>query len=118
MPGGCPLLNSAIDADEGNPALRKVVRSAFADWKKRLSAFVSAGIATGEIMPDTKPAMIIDVIIGCLEGTFVLSRVQGDRAPLRHAEAMLNRILDSIALTNQSANVKSKSAKVVSGVIE
>jgi TetR/AcrR family transcriptional regulator, transcriptional repressor for nem operon len=97
MPGGCPLINSAVDADEGNPALRKVVRSAFADWKKRLSAFVTAGIAAGEILPDTKPAMIIDVIIGCLEGVFILSRVQGDRAPLKHAETMLNRMLDSIA---------------------
>jgi TetR/AcrR family transcriptional regulator, transcriptional repressor for nem operon len=98
MPGGCPLINSAVDADEGNPALRKVVRTAFADWKKRLSVFITAGIAAGEILPDTKAAMIIDVIIGCLEGVFILSRVQGDRAPLKHAETMLNRMLDSIAV--------------------
>lgn len=96
LQGGCPMLNAAVDSDDGSLPLRKVVRSAFADWKKRLCAFVIEGIAQGEIRSDTKPAMVIDMVIGSLEGAYVLCRVQGDRAPLKHAEVMLNQILDSI----------------------
>jgi TetR/AcrR family transcriptional regulator, transcriptional repressor for nem operon len=96
MPGGCPLLNTAVDSDDGSPALRELVRLAFADWKKRLSAIVREGITQGEIRSDAKPAIIIDMIIASLEGAEILSRVQGDRSPLKHAEAMLNQLLDSI----------------------
>jgi TetR/AcrR family transcriptional repressor of nem operon len=33
MPGGCPLMNTAIDCDDGNPLLRKLVVDAIEDWK-------------------------------------------------------------------------------------
>src|ERR1700754_197795 len=34
--GGCPLLNTAIDADDGNPALRASAREALDGWRRRL----------------------------------------------------------------------------------
>src|SRR5579875_1450590 len=47
LPGGCPLLNTAVDADDGNPRLRRQVRLAFQSWRKRLAAIVEEGIAKG-----------------------------------------------------------------------
>src|ERR1700744_2541817 len=32
LPGGCPLLNAAIDTDDGNPVLRTLVQDALARW--------------------------------------------------------------------------------------
>lgn len=95
--GGCPLLNTAVDADDGSPVLRKLVRNAFADWRRRLAAIVAQGIETGEIRKDTVPAQIANTIIGALEGALVLSRLEGNREPLKHAEASLDRLLQLIA---------------------
>lgn len=97
VPGGCPLLNTAVDSDDGNPLLRKLVRKAFADWRRRLAAIVAAGIATGEIRRDVRPAQLADTIIAALEGALVLSRIENSRAPLKRVQSSLILLLDSIA---------------------
>jgi TetR/AcrR family transcriptional repressor of nem operon len=33
FPGGCPLLNFAVDADDGNPAVRTRVRKGLKGWE-------------------------------------------------------------------------------------
>src|ERR1700722_7299806 len=33
LPGGCPLLNTAVDSDNGNPVLRDRVRKALRNWQ-------------------------------------------------------------------------------------
>lgn len=94
--GGCPLLNTAVDADDGNPALHKLARKAFADWQRRLSAIVEEGIRAGEIRSNVSAAQVADTIIAALEGALVLSRLKENREPLKHAEASLQQLLDLI----------------------
>jgi TetR/AcrR family transcriptional repressor of nem operon len=43
VPGGCPLLNTAIESDDGNPALRERARKALRQLRDLLSSIVSAG---------------------------------------------------------------------------
>ena len=38
IPGGCPILNTAIDADDGNPVLRARVAKALRSWVGRVQA--------------------------------------------------------------------------------
>jgi len=95
--GGCPLLNTAVDADDGNAALRKLVRHAFADWRKRLADIVAEGIERGEIRKDVSANGVANTIIGALEGALVLSRLEGTREPLRDAEVSLTSLLDLMA---------------------
>lgn len=97
IPGGCPLLNTAVEADDGNPLLRKLVRQAFADWAKRLAAILHQGIESGEIRSNINAAQTADTIIAALEGGLVLSRLRGNREPLHHVESSLNQLLDLIA---------------------
>src|SRR5579872_2867168 len=47
FPGGCPLLNFAVDADDGNPALRTGVRKALKDWENLLAKIVEDGQSAG-----------------------------------------------------------------------
>jgi len=42
--GGCPLLNTAIDTDDGNPILRERARKALPQWQDILSEIVSTGL--------------------------------------------------------------------------
>src|SRR5882762_7697739 len=51
IPGGCPLLNTAIDTDDGNSVLRDRARKALRGWRSYVISIVSAGIKAREIGP-------------------------------------------------------------------
>jgi TetR/AcrR family transcriptional regulator, transcriptional repressor for nem operon len=104
IPGGCPLMNTAIDSDDGNPALRKLVRAGLSDWKKRISTLVEQGIQSREIRKDIEPRKIANTIIATLEGALMISRMEGTKEALTDAGAALNNMLDTIiSVTPKSA---------------
>src|ERR1700752_1125929 len=51
IPGGCPLLNTAIDTDDGNSVLRERARQALSSWRSYLISVIRAGIKAREIRP-------------------------------------------------------------------
>ena len=98
MAGGCPLMNAAIDSDDGNPALRQVARAAFLGWKTRLCTIIEAGIQRGEIRGTTKPLSVANTLIATLEGALMMSRIEDTQEPLLDAQAMIEGLLDGIAV--------------------
>ena len=97
MPGGCPLFNTAIDADDGNLVLRELVRDGIQAWKARISNIVKAGIEHGEIRQTIEPQSIANTMISMLEGSLIMSRIEGTKKPLQDACTMLECMLDGIA---------------------
>jgi len=98
VPGGCPLMNTAIDADDGNPALREMAQTGIQEWKLRLSSIVEQGIEAGEIQKGTEPRQLANTIIGMLEGALMISRLEGTRTALRDAQATLCLVLDHMSV--------------------
>lgn len=98
IPGGCPLMNTAIDADDGNEALRDLARKGIQDWRARLCRIVEAGIKSGEIRKSTDPRRIANTIIATLEGALMISRLENSRSALRDAQATLEGILTGLAI--------------------
>ena len=49
VPGGCPLLNTAVDSDDGNPKLRAKAQQALSLWLHRLEAIVEEGKRRREV---------------------------------------------------------------------
>jgi TetR/AcrR family transcriptional repressor of nem operon len=96
VPGGCPLMNAAIDSDDGNPVLRGIAREAIGDWKKRLCGLVCEGMERGEIREDTDPRRISNVVVAMLEGALMISRIEKNRTAVVDAGVMLAGILDGI----------------------
>ena len=96
IPGGCVLMNTAVDADDGNPALRKLVREGIQAWKGRLSKIVEDGIQRGEIRPDVEPRRIANTLIATLEGALMMSRLEGTQVALQDAHTTLGTVLDQI----------------------
>src|SRR5277367_5319498 len=45
--GGCPLLNTAVDCDDGNPVLRNKARAALSSWRSRIADLVRTGKEDG-----------------------------------------------------------------------
>jgi TetR/AcrR family transcriptional regulator, transcriptional repressor for nem operon len=94
VPGGCPILNTAIDADDGNPILRAHVAKALRSWLSRLQTIVDQARARGETQPSVDPQAVATLIVASLEGALMMSRIQRTDEALRRVQAHLNRYLD------------------------
>jgi TetR/AcrR family transcriptional repressor of nem operon len=92
--GGCPLLNTAIDADDGNPALYHKAQEALAAWVALLKQIIEQGQKTSEIRGSVDPEAFATLVISLLEGAFFTSRLQKSKAPLRLAQQHLNRYIE------------------------
>jgi len=76
VPGGCPLLNTAIDSDDGNPQLREKARRALSSWLDRLRTIIEEGQRRGEIRSNIDSAELATLIVSTLEGSLMVSRLQ------------------------------------------
>lgn len=47
--GGCAILNTAVDADDGNDLLKKEVIKTINGWQRKVASLLSEGIEKGEI---------------------------------------------------------------------
>ncbi len=93
--GGCPLMNTAIDADDGNPVLRGLARQAFADWRKRVTAIIQQGIREGDFHTSCHAAELADTLVAALEGALMLSRLDGDRRALKHVRKSMDLLISA-----------------------
>ena len=95
FPGGCPLLNFAVDADDGNLALRTRVRKALKGWEDFLAKIVQDGQLAGEIYPEIEPYSVANLMISTLEGATVLGRINKRSSALDDVQRHLNQYLDT-----------------------
>src|SRR5260370_15162762 len=72
VPGGCPLLNTAIDSDDGNPQLRATARQALGSWLDRLQSIAEEGKRRGEVRSDVNSAQLATLIASTLEGSHMV----------------------------------------------
>ena len=93
--GGCPILNTAIDADDGNPVLRARVAKALRSWLSRLQTIVEQAQEHGETQPGVDPNLVATLIVSSLEGALMISRLQRNDEALRRVQSHLNRYLES-----------------------
>jgi TetR/AcrR family transcriptional repressor of nem operon len=107
VPGGCPLLNTAIDSDDGNPQLRAKARRALGRWLDRLISIAEEGRKRSEVRSDVDSAELATLIASTLEGSSMVSRLQRKDEPLdlacRHLEEYLE---DKVRARKSKARVK------------
>ena len=104
VPGGCPLLNTAIDTDDGNPQLRAKARRALTWWLDRLQSIAEEGQRRDEVRSDVDSAKLATLIASTLEGSLMVSRLQRKDDPLDLACHHLEEYLE--------ANVRARQSKV------
>jgi len=95
--GGCPLLNAAIDSDDGNPVIRERAREALRGWQARIAKVIRAGRTRGEIRKSVKPDELAALVISQLEGALMISRLNLSQKPLEWArEHLLEHLEGSV----------------------
>jgi len=102
VPGGCPLLNTAIEADDGNPVMRERARDALRQWQSRLSSIVSSGVKRREVRRGTSPKTLATLIISSLEGALMISRLERNDHALREVQEHLNSYLETEVRSRKS----------------
>ena len=95
IPGGCPLLNTAIDTDDGNSVLRDRARKALRGWRSYLSSMITAGIKAREIRPKIDAKKLATLIISSLEGAVMVYRLERNEDALRAVNAHLDSYLET-----------------------
>ncbi|MGN7989352.1 TetR/AcrR family transcriptional regulator [Pedobacter sp. 22226] len=94
--GGCPVLNTAIDADDTHPELRNRVLKAVLDWKNKIAKLVEAGIANKEISADQHPEQIALTIIAMVEGGIMISKLTSKTEYWSLIMGSLKKYVDSL----------------------
>src|SRR3989442_14874321 len=100
IPGGCPLLNTAVDADDGNPLLRDHARKALKAWQDRIKSMIAEGIRSGEIRRGADTRRAANLIIASLEGALMIARLERSDQALQDAAAHLHDYIET-ELRNQ-----------------
>ncbi len=94
VPGGCPMLNTAIESDDGNPALRARARTAMDGLRTLIRQTIRKGIPRGEVREDVDGEELASLMISTLEGGVALSKLYGDGVHLQRAADAMRRYLD------------------------
>lgn len=95
VPGGCPVLNTAIEADDGNLLLRERARAAWREWRDYLAEIIAAGLKRKEIRPDLDAKEVATLIISSLEGALMIARLERNKEALLTAQSHLERYLET-----------------------
>jgi TetR/AcrR family transcriptional regulator, transcriptional repressor for nem operon len=118
VPGGCPLLNTAIDSDDGNPPLRNQARRALDKWLDRLATIARQGQKRGEVRRTVDSAKLATLIVSTLEGSLMLSRLQRADEPLEVACRYLDNYLETEIRAPKSATGKGNRKQRARAVVE
>jgi TetR/AcrR family transcriptional repressor of nem operon len=94
VPGGCPLMNTAVEADDGNARLRARAKKALQNWTARLTKITAEGIAKNQISANVHARDLAQLIIASLEGALLIARLQKSNAPLRNVRRHLDGYLE------------------------
>jgi len=95
IPGGCPLLNTAIDSDDGNSVLRERARKALRSWRNYLISIIRTGIKAREIRSNIDAQKLATLIISALEGAVRVYRLERTEEPLSGTQAHLDNYLET-----------------------
>jgi TetR/AcrR family transcriptional regulator, transcriptional repressor for nem operon len=106
--GGCPILNTAIDSDDGNAVLRARVGKALRSWVARLESIVKQAAERGEIRPGVDPKTLAVLIVAPLEGALMMSRLERNDYALRTVQQHLNHYLDTEVAPSRRTRISAK----------
>lgn len=92
--GGCPILNTAADADDAHPLLHGEVSRVLTAWEERLTAMVEAGKQIGELRSDADARLFATTFIALIEGGILMAKTVDDKRYLERSVDGINMLID------------------------
>lgn len=91
--GGCPILNTAIEADDTDSPLRDRAIAAINNWRNLIVRIINKGIKKGEIPATIEPDTVATIIICNIEGAIMMSQLEKNPVHLQRAIAHLQKYI-------------------------
>lgn len=96
LPGGCPLLNNAVEVDDHHTSMRKVVATELENSIKYITGLLRKGISTGEFKAGIPVKDLAYLFFCAVEGAIMMSRAMKSREPMnavvRQCKLIVNQI--------------------------
>lgn len=92
-PGGCPVLNTAVEADDTHPALKKKAADAIVSWKKSVCSIINKGVANGEFTTNPNAEQIAITLMALIEGGIMISKVTGNARYMKNVLLSLEKLI-------------------------
>ncbi len=73
--GGCPMQNTAIEADDTHPRLKQKAREAILYWKNSIIQLIEKGIARKEIIATINPEQVALTLMATIEGMTMIANL-------------------------------------------
>ena len=96
--GGCPILNTATEADDTHHFLCTLVVETITRWKKQIIELIDTGKQFGEIQPGTNATAISEIIISLFEGAGILAKVTGEETYMTNTLEHMEKLIQSIII--------------------
>lgn len=93
--GGCPILNTAVEADDAQPALRERALHAMDSLSSTIERIVAKGIRKQELRPEIDVAACATLFVATLEGAVMMSKLYRDTVYMKRAMEHLRWYIDT-----------------------
>lgn len=94
--GGCPIINTAVDADDTHPQLKKMAQNIILKIKKSLVTVIEEGISEKQIKPQTEPNQIAEIMISLVEGGFMMAKLLDKKEYFENSLKQLEEIIKGL----------------------
>jgi len=81
--GGCPILNTGVEADDNYPIIKEKVAKVFRIGQQELAGVLQEGINIGEFSSKLDPVVFAFKLVASVEGGIVMCRVMGTAKPMQ-----------------------------------
>jgi hypothetical protein len=96
IPGGCPVLNTATEADDTLPALRIRACSAMDQWLSTIRWIVAEGVERGELKAEIDPDTVATIMLAIYEGAVMMSKLYRNPIYMQRAADHLLQYVESL----------------------
>jgi AcrR family transcriptional regulator len=97
--GGCPILNTAAEADDTHQILRKMAVAAIESMKTTIKSLIKTGQGEKAIRVDADPEAIANVMLALIEGGALLSKASERDAYMTHCLDHMEQVIHGIEIT-------------------
>lgn len=95
--GGCPILNTATEADDTHPVLKEQANRAITNWKENIVSMIRKGVEAGEFKAENiNPEQTALTIIACIEGAIMITKLSGKTNHFRSIMQSVKKMIEDL----------------------
>ena len=94
--GGCPVINTSVEADDEHPLLRMKVVAMITMIKDSLKQIIHRGIMEGQIRKEVDVDLYANMFYSTIKGAILISRVEGNSRTFDSISLGLSNQIDAI----------------------